>query len=151
MPTRPAFVVVLVLTAVGASAAAGVPALRRHADERDLKQTQAAARQLSMPANGSLSSACHGSGLIGCWTVPAPVEAVRDSVAGTWHPQPTTPLEVACHPVPIRSAGATASATECSVGYRQHERAAFALLRPDFDRQSGKIIGTLVAIHDGSL
>lgn len=150
MPTRPAFVVVLVLTAVGASAAAGVPALRRHADERDLKQTQAAAHQVTMPGDGSLSSACHGSGLIGCWTVPAPVEAVRDSVVGTWRPLVADPLEVACHSATNAGAGAGASATECSIGYRQHERAAFALLRPDFDRQSGKVIGTLVAIHDGS-
>lgn len=152
MRTRPAFRVALLVVALGASAAVAVPTLRQHADEQDLALTRAAAQHVTMPPGATASKTCHGSGLIGCWTVETPVHDVRDDVAAVLRPVVTGPLEVECSSVPVRAKSTTRQADECSVDYRRNGRAAFVFLRPLVDREhfGAKAVGTLVAVHDGS-
>lgn len=140
----------LLVTALGAAAANGVPALEHHVDQGALEQTRAVAHLVTLPTTGMPSSSCHGGGLVGCWTVPAPVHQAQDAVLGDLH-LVAAAVDTDCSRVTSPRLNASSAAVdECSVSYRRHGRSAVVLLRPILDRNTSQVIGTLVAVHDGS-
>lgn len=76
MTLRPRFLIALVAMAVAAVALVGLRAAQASADGNDLATVRTVAAKVGTPVASTVSTNCHGDGLIACWSVQGQAKVI---------------------------------------------------------------------------
>lgn len=150
---RPALVVALAVTVVGAGVVAATPTVREHLDRPSREQAQRVARAVPAPAGATVSTVCHGDGQVACWETGAAVVDVARQVSQSMQQAAGEAAVSTCEQVPVGTAEPQALADSCFVRVRFGDHGTFAFIDPvsDHDPATGavSVVGARVSLSVG--
>ena len=144
-PLRPAFVVSLVLAAVGAGSGAVLPAITGNLHEQHRSQALTLARALEAPVGATGSTACAGGGQVACWETSEPVSIVANRLLHAMETRAGKLGSSVCDPIPVTTTGSHFSADSCLVRVNYGSHSTMAWVDPVIEKDDAEVASVVGA------